>query len=119
MRRLVIATTLAAALAPAAALDAAAAPGIVVKPRTIAHALGCKVTSAGFIDVHNTTKRTIPVGTEIALVIVVKRISNRGIRHTATTKQALSPNLVHAFPMPKGASSCRASVQLLPDYMRR
>ena len=118
MRRLVIATTLAAALAPLAAIEASAASAIV-KQRHSTHALGCAVTSAGFIDVRNTTKQTIPRGAEIALVIVVNGTRTYGLRKTVTAKQALSPNLVHAFPMPSGATSCSASVKLLPNVMRR
>ena len=118
MRRLILATTLAAALAPLAALEASAASAIV-KQRHTTHALGCAVTTAGFIDVRNTTKRTIPRGAQITLVIVVKGDRTFGLRKTVTAKQELSPNLYHAFPMPSGTTSCSASVKLLPDYIRR
>jgi|RhiMethySRZTD1v2_1073278.scaffolds.fasta_scaffold1891826_1 hypothetical protein len=118
MRRLVIATTLAAGLAPLAAIEAAAAPGVHV-PRTQTYKLGCEVMRS-FIDVRNTTGRTIPKGTSIELVIVVAGNRTFGVKKTVSTKLPFSAAQYHAFaPVPQGARSCSATVKLLPDYLRR
>jgi len=121
MRRFAIAAALAAAALPAAALEAAAAPSPFNLRTARTYTLGCEVMRAGFIDVRNTTRQTIPRGTRIELVIVA-RAGNRtyGMKKTVTTTQTLDAGLYHAFaPVPQGARSCSATVRLLPDYYRR
>jgi hypothetical protein len=118
MRRFLIATTLAAALAPLAALEASAASRLVT-PRN--HTLGCKV-SPSLIEVRNTTSQTIRAGTKITLNKQYEGVGGRISRTSATMtmKQALGPNQVHALKSTVGGlKSCSASVKLLPDYMRR
>lgn len=114
-----LAAALAVALVPAASFAASAAPGVYV-PRTQTYKLGCEVMRAGFIDVRNTTGRTIPKGTPIELVIVVAGNRTFGVKKTVSTKLPFSAAQYHAFaPVPQGARSCSATVKLLPHYLRR
>jgi hypothetical protein len=115
MRRALIVAALATALAPAASF---AASGVHV-PRTQTYKLGCEVMRS-FIDVRNTTGRTIARGTPIELVIVVAGNRTFGVKKTVSTKLPFGAGQFHAFaPVPQGAKSCSATVNLLPDYTRR
>lgn len=122
MRRLVIATTLAASLAPLAALEASAATGIATQ-RTKSHTLGCEITQrnhATYILIRNTTSQSIPVGTRITTAIVVAGNRTVGVRKTVSVRPFLSAGRAQAFlGAPSGATSCSATVQLIPDYYRR
>jgi hypothetical protein len=120
MRRALIASALAALALPAAGLEAGAASNSWKARTAHTYKLGCEVMRAGFIDVRNTTGRTIPRSTPIELVIVVAGSRTAGVRKTVRTRLPFSAGLYHAFaPVPEGARSCSASVKLLPDYLRR
>jgi hypothetical protein len=121
MRRAPAGFALATALLSIAAAGAGAASS-AGRARTLkSHALGCEVMRSGFIDVRNTTGRTIAKGTRIELTITVAA-GNRtfGVRRRVTALQSFESGLYHAFaPVPRGAKSCSATVAVLPDYLRR
>ena len=118
MRRFIVATTLAAALAPLAAPPASAASGIVTL-RT--HQLSCRITS-GFrhLIVLNNTSQTIPSGTKISVTYLVDRPVKIAQPYTIVATRNIQPNTSQTVkPGPSGARSCKATVQLPPDAMRR
>lgn len=121
MRRLVIAATLAASLAPLAAVDASAASALAT-PRT--YTLACEITRVNFANyfrIRNTTAQSIPLGTRISVAFVVAAAGKTiGVRKSVSARPTLGPGQSHAyFGTPTGATSCSATVQLIPDYYRR
>ena len=120
MRRLIIAATLAAAFAPAAALDAAAATGVVTPKK---HDLTCTTRfarGAYQVIVRNTTGRTIPHGTQIDVVTFTQTGGTLAIRQTVTAAVAVKAGQSVIRPIgAAGIKSCSASVKLLPDVKGR
>lgn len=118
MRRALAVFALAAALLTAAAVEADAASSAGRARSAKTHALGCEVMRAGFLDVRNTTGRTIAKGTRIEIVVAVA--GTRSVKLTVTTKQTVDAGLYHAFaPVPRGARGCSARVSALRDHRRR
>jgi hypothetical protein len=113
MRRALAASALAAVLFSAAAVEAGAASSAWRARSAKSHALGCEVMRAGFIDIRNTTGRTIARGTRIEIVVAVAGGRTAAVKQTVTTKQTVDAGLYHAFaPVPRGATSCSARVSL-------
>jgi hypothetical protein len=111
MRRALAAFALAAVLFSTAAVEAVAASSGWRTRSAKSHALGCEVMRAGFIDIRNSTGRTIAKGTRIEIVVAVADGRSAVVRQTVTTKQTVEAGLYHAFaPVPRGATSCSARV---------
>jgi hypothetical protein len=120
MRRFIIATTLAVAFAPGAALDAAAATGVVTPKK---HDLTCTTRFAhgtSYVFLRNTTGRTIPNGAQIAVVTFTETGGTLAVRRAVTVPLPLKAgNRLIRETGTTRIKSCSASVQLLPDVTRR
>jgi hypothetical protein len=122
MNRNLIAAALAAAILPAGAFDAAAAPGgASLLGKT--YRLECGVNKSDGtalkirIMVKNTSGHIIKAGTKIQLTIY-----GPGWRRTTTTQTAYRIVYVNdsiGFDQPKGARRCLATVKLVPDIQTK
>ena len=117
MRRFIIATTLAAALAPLAAPQASAAPGIVT-PRLVTHTLRCAIYKDS-LQIDNSMNKNMPKGTKIAIVVMVDRPVKMSRSLTITTSRELFVGSRIWTGAPSGATSCKATATVMADNYRR